>query len=106
MTEPQQQAFTRSVGSEQQATRTVRDIEGQRLDQRAAARFESDSLEPQGKDGCGTHAMRSLTVSRRRKAAAFTPTESRTRMKPRASASGRLPLLVSSAIVVVIMRVT
>src|SRR5882724_8270930 len=103
--EAQQQALAGAVGSENDGARTAADRQRDAVDQPLADGLEGEVVELQRQDRSRAHRWPRV-VSRRTKAAPLMISDSVIRMRPRPSASGRSPLLVSSAIVVVITRVT
>src|SRR5688500_17704802 len=98
MHEAHQHAFAGTVGAEDDGARSGLDLQGERLDDVA----EGDRFEPQRKDHPYLRCAASLT----RCAAAFSASTTAISTTPRPRARGRSPLEVSSAMVVVMTRVT
>src|SRR5262249_6496944 len=104
--EPQEQALARPVRPEDDGARPAAQHQGDAVDQPLADGLEGELVEFQRKDRSRCHQRWPRATSRRTKAAPLMISDSVIRISPRPSASGRSPLLVSSAIVVVITRVT
>src|SRR6185369_10194746 len=110
--EPQQQALSRAIGAENDGARTGRELDIDLRDPHLAPRGIAHAFQAERQDGGavallaeGGHGWRPVK-SRMTKAAPFTPSDRTIRMIPRPSASARSPFEVSSAIAVVIIRVT
>src|SRR5690348_17155700 len=112
MADPQQQAFAGAVRPQDDAARASGERERQRPQQLPAVQPEDEVLDPQRQDRSRGDRRRVGHAGIRRLippaivAAPLTSSDSRINRKPSPRASARLPLLVSSAMVVVITRVT
>src|SRR3954447_11481978 len=103
MAKPQEKALAGAIRSEDDGARTCFEQQADAIDEGLAAGDEADLGEPQRED---RHAAPRFAVSPTRNAAALTSAASAMRTSPSPRASGRSPRLVSSAIAVVIVRVT
>ena len=110
--ESQQQALSRAVGAEDDGARARRELDIDVGDPHLAARGIAHAFQAERQDGgavaplpAAVHGWRPVR-SRMTKAAPFTPSDRTIRMIPRPSARARSPFEVSSAIAVVIIRVT